>query len=287
MSSGGIGVWQFTIILFIILVPLPIFRGIARRAGFSGWWAATMLIPFVNIVIIWAFSFTRWPVEEQGQLVINRISPKWYIGWIVFFVILFAVIGMSVRREQSALYGVSLEQAPNSGEIDGEYLGRRVEGSKVDSYDATGKLVRSEFEYKDSMRTSKFADGITGTIVVRIMSVSEEGYVLAKGEMSFEPLSFHQMMKLLVDQGVATQDNKDLWSEGNNSSLAGVGYSISYVIHEASYRSPIDFASFTGKLLVATMRLFGAYHYATKLSAAIQYTEQQHQKNWRGIIHNI
>jgi uncharacterized membrane protein YhaH (DUF805 family) len=34
---------------------------ILRKAGFDGWWVLVLLIPVVNIIMIWIFAFTRWP----------------------------------------------------------------------------------------------------------------------------------------------------------------------------------------------------------------------------------
>lgn len=54
-------------ILFWILLPL--FAGfclwlgyrIIEKAGFDGWWTLALLIPIVNIIMIWVFAFSRWP----------------------------------------------------------------------------------------------------------------------------------------------------------------------------------------------------------------------------------
>lgn len=40
---------------------------IARKAGFSGWWSLLMLVPLVNIAMIWVFAFVKWPAEGGGQ----------------------------------------------------------------------------------------------------------------------------------------------------------------------------------------------------------------------------
>lgn len=38
---------------------------ILRKAGFSPWWAILYVIPLINLVVIWVFALTRWPVEGQ------------------------------------------------------------------------------------------------------------------------------------------------------------------------------------------------------------------------------
>ena len=53
--------------LFYILLPVYVafclWLGvrILQKAGFDGWWVLVLLIPVVNIFMIWIFAFTRWP----------------------------------------------------------------------------------------------------------------------------------------------------------------------------------------------------------------------------------
>lgn len=37
---------------------------IIRKAGYSWWWSLLLLIPVVNIVMVWVFAFARWPDQE-------------------------------------------------------------------------------------------------------------------------------------------------------------------------------------------------------------------------------
>ena len=57
-------IWQ---ILFVVVVlaaiPVLIFGPVARKAGFSRWWSLLLLVPIVNIVMIWVFAFMKWPAE--------------------------------------------------------------------------------------------------------------------------------------------------------------------------------------------------------------------------------
>ena len=53
--------------LFYILLPVYVafclWLGvrILRKAGFDVLWVLILLIPIVNIVMIWVFAFIRWP----------------------------------------------------------------------------------------------------------------------------------------------------------------------------------------------------------------------------------
>jgi hypothetical protein len=54
-------------ILFFVLLPIfgvfILWLGyrILQKAGFDGWWVLVLLVPVVNVIMIWVFAFTRWP----------------------------------------------------------------------------------------------------------------------------------------------------------------------------------------------------------------------------------
>jgi hypothetical protein len=52
----------FAIVLAVWLVPG---WRIATKAGYSGWLSLLLLIPVVNVVLIWVFAFVKWPVESK------------------------------------------------------------------------------------------------------------------------------------------------------------------------------------------------------------------------------
>jgi hypothetical protein len=54
LSIGGIA----------LLVILPFWK-IFSKAGYSGWLSLTLLIPFINIVMIFFLAFSEWPVHKQ------------------------------------------------------------------------------------------------------------------------------------------------------------------------------------------------------------------------------
>lgn len=60
--------------LFLLLLPAFILfclwlgYRILEKAGLDGRWAAVLLLPVVNIVMIWVFAFCRWPkVPRRGD----------------------------------------------------------------------------------------------------------------------------------------------------------------------------------------------------------------------------
>ncbi|MGR9085646.1 MAG: hypothetical protein ACU841_01050 [Gammaproteobacteria bacterium] len=59
--------------LFYVLLPFYVafclwlgFR-ILSKAGFDGWWTLVLLIPIVNILMIWGFALARWPALDEGE----------------------------------------------------------------------------------------------------------------------------------------------------------------------------------------------------------------------------
>lgn len=60
-------------ILFILLViaftGFMLWLGslIIEKAGFDKKWVLTLLIPFVNIIAIWALAFSKWPNVKEDE----------------------------------------------------------------------------------------------------------------------------------------------------------------------------------------------------------------------------
>lgn len=47
-------------LLALSLFIIPTWR-IAKRAGFPGALSLLLLVPFLNLIVIWVFAFARWP----------------------------------------------------------------------------------------------------------------------------------------------------------------------------------------------------------------------------------
>ena len=64
---GSFSIWHWIIVLFfVVLFQWPFWR-IVRKAGFPAALSLLLLIPIVNIVVIWVFAFIKWPVEGAGS----------------------------------------------------------------------------------------------------------------------------------------------------------------------------------------------------------------------------
>jgi hypothetical protein len=56
------------LIFWFVIVGIPVMQ-ILRRTGFSRAWVLILFVPVVNLVFLWIYAFTRWPVEgeEEGK----------------------------------------------------------------------------------------------------------------------------------------------------------------------------------------------------------------------------
>ncbi|MGR8931140.1 MAG: hypothetical protein ACU836_10900 [Gammaproteobacteria bacterium] len=52
----------FSVLLFLFgLFILWLGYKILLKAGLDGWWTFALLVPVVNIIMIWIFAFCHWP----------------------------------------------------------------------------------------------------------------------------------------------------------------------------------------------------------------------------------
>lgn len=58
---GGMSIFHWLIVVAVlVLYFIPVVK-ILRKAGYSGWWSLILLIPLVNIIMIYVFAFADWP----------------------------------------------------------------------------------------------------------------------------------------------------------------------------------------------------------------------------------
>ncbi len=57
------GHWLWMLVIAIVVV-IPAWR-ICQRAGFPGWMGTLILIPFVNLVLLYVIAFADWPVDKM------------------------------------------------------------------------------------------------------------------------------------------------------------------------------------------------------------------------------
>ena len=57
---GSLTIWPWFIVI-IIFLPNLLFIPAVKKAGFSGWWVALSLVPFVGLILLWLFAYAKWP----------------------------------------------------------------------------------------------------------------------------------------------------------------------------------------------------------------------------------
>jgi hypothetical protein len=72
-TTGALGLGALGMLLFFYLGAIAfsvyIYVRIARKAGYSGWWAAVLFVPVANLVVMVMFAFVEWPIERELKTV--------------------------------------------------------------------------------------------------------------------------------------------------------------------------------------------------------------------------
>lgn len=61
------------LIIMVALIVVPYFR-IWKRTGHSGWISVLMIVPLVNIVLLYVLAFKRWPSIDGPANVSERFE---------------------------------------------------------------------------------------------------------------------------------------------------------------------------------------------------------------------
>lgn len=62
----GLSIWHWLIVFsFVAVFWIPMWR-ITRKAGYHGAMSILAFVPGFNILVLWAFAFAKWPVEEAS-----------------------------------------------------------------------------------------------------------------------------------------------------------------------------------------------------------------------------
>jgi hypothetical protein len=61
------------LMVFFFIVP---FWKILAKAGFSRWLSVLMIVPLVNVVVLFYVAFARWPVRRELEALRKKSAPK-------------------------------------------------------------------------------------------------------------------------------------------------------------------------------------------------------------------
>ena len=65
---GGAGFALLQVIFFLIgavIVIIPFWK-IYGKAGFSKWLSLLMIVPLINLIVLYVVAFSSWPTHRQG-----------------------------------------------------------------------------------------------------------------------------------------------------------------------------------------------------------------------------
>lgn len=62
---GTASVWHWLIILVVLAIYIVPAWVIARKAGYHPALSLLILLPLVNIVVLWLFAFSAWPALKR------------------------------------------------------------------------------------------------------------------------------------------------------------------------------------------------------------------------------
>lgn len=63
--AGWFGAHWLTMLLWVVVIVLPFWK-IFSKAGFSGWLSLLLLLPLVNLVVLYVVAFVRWPARRDS-----------------------------------------------------------------------------------------------------------------------------------------------------------------------------------------------------------------------------
>jgi len=66
----SLSIWHLIALLVAVLVIwafVAIFGRILNRAGYSRWWLLTLVVPLVNLIMLWVFAFAEWPATKSRE----------------------------------------------------------------------------------------------------------------------------------------------------------------------------------------------------------------------------
>jgi len=52
-------------VVYMAIVVVPFYQ-IWKRTGHNGWIAVLMLVPLVNVIMLYVIAFKQWPIEQKS-----------------------------------------------------------------------------------------------------------------------------------------------------------------------------------------------------------------------------
>lgn len=65
-DAAGAAAIVIGLLIYFVVLGVPIMQ-IIHKAGYSRAWVLLLLVPLVNLVMLWIFAFSRWPAVAAAQ----------------------------------------------------------------------------------------------------------------------------------------------------------------------------------------------------------------------------
>ncbi|HEX6039404.1 hypothetical protein [Longimicrobium sp.] len=62
----GLGFGELVMVLLVLVVPFIAVWRIVAKAGYAGAWAFLLFVPLVNVIALFVFAFSNWPLERRA-----------------------------------------------------------------------------------------------------------------------------------------------------------------------------------------------------------------------------
>jgi hypothetical protein len=66
MGAGFVVIELLFFVIGIAIVIIPFWK-IYAKAGFSKWLSLLMIVPLVNLIVLYVVSFSTWPAHRGGE----------------------------------------------------------------------------------------------------------------------------------------------------------------------------------------------------------------------------
>ena len=63
-NTMWVGHWLWMLVIAIVVI-IPAWR-ICQRAGYPGWMGALIIIPVINLFLLYFIAFSEWPADRRG-----------------------------------------------------------------------------------------------------------------------------------------------------------------------------------------------------------------------------
>jgi hypothetical protein len=64
---GSLSIWHWVFVLFILATSIVPAWLIVKKAGYAGPLALLTWIPLLNIIFLWIFALSDWPVTKKAE----------------------------------------------------------------------------------------------------------------------------------------------------------------------------------------------------------------------------